>query len=171
MVVEDVVEGGDEDDARGEVRLGGEEVVEEGRDAHLEERLVVHCLLLRLVLPRAPRDLRLARRNAVNGVELRGGGIEVAGVGCEQAWHGIALLRICGAIKPKQRRLTDRGWLASTKGPASTTTSGFLTAMTRIRSSSGSYSSVSVVVKGPEATSSDSGAPPWVGWIVWRGVA
>lgn len=163
--MENVVEGGDEDDARGEVRLGGEEVVEEGRDTHLEERLVVHRLLLRLlVLPRAPRDLRLARRHAVNGVELRWQAWGVSRHG--MAWH-------CGAIY-SSKELTDRGWLASTKGPASTTTSGFLAAMTRIRSSSGSYSSVSVVVKGPEATSSDSGAPPWVGWgdgVVWRGVA
>ena len=46
VVVEDVVEGGDEDDAREEVRVGGEEVLEEEGDAHLEEGFEVRGFFL-----------------------------------------------------------------------------------------------------------------------------
>lgn len=59
VVVEDVVEGGDQDDARGQGRVRFVEPLQEERDAHLEEGLEVHTLFL---LP-CPRDLGLTRRH------------------------------------------------------------------------------------------------------------
>lgn len=62
VVVEDVGEGGHEDDLGGQVGVGGEEAVEEVGHAHLEERLVVHDLALALVA----HHLGLARRDAAH---------------------------------------------------------------------------------------------------------
>lgn len=130
MVVEDVIEGGHEDDARGQGWVGLIQALQEEGDPHLEQGLEVNALLL---LAR-PCDFRLAGRHLVQerreGRREREVGEHVCGLKAIMALLSLLPGFLPRSLAPSLSLFITLGWLESTKGPHSTATSGCRAAIT-----------------------------------------